>query len=234
MYASNNGVLNLFKPFADHRGQNHQILWESCDQPTILSSLWCVLHRRLILPSSARKWFPDLSFLLLVGVSLQICLNTLQPTFLMHFCELLRVSMWTVTSITGSSVTINNKWPPLCWCSSANEGRSCISGKEVYSPEVESSPAPSANDPHMDRSKQSSRTNSFEIENLLKSAEQVTGFCRSPQETRKSSPTGSVASSVSNAMLTPSRQLTDAEKLRKVILELVETEKSYVKVRQVI
>ncbi|XP_058835328.1 protein still life, isoforms C/SIF type 2 isoform X2 [Topomyia yanbarensis] len=107
--------------------------------------------------------------------------------------------------------------------------RSCISGKEVYSPEIESSPAPSANDPHMDRSKQSSRTSSFEIENLLKSAEQVTGFCRSPQETRKSSPTGSVASSVSNAMLTPSRQLTDAEKLRKVILELVDTEKTYVK-----
>uniref|UniRef100_A0A182Y2L8 Still life n=1 Tax=Anopheles stephensi TaxID=30069 RepID=A0A182Y2L8_ANOST len=104
--------------------------------------------------------------------------------------------------------------------------------KEVYSPEVESSPAPSSNDPHlsaMDRSKPSSRTSSFEIENLLKSAEQVTGFCRSPQETRKSSPTGSVASSVSNVMLTPSRQLTDAEKLRKVILELVDTEKSYVK-----
>uniref|UniRef100_A0A182QZ20 Still life n=1 Tax=Anopheles farauti TaxID=69004 RepID=A0A182QZ20_9DIPT len=110
--------------------------------------------------------------------------------------------------------------------------RSCIAGKEVYSPEVESSPAPSSNDPHlsaMDRSKPSSRTSSFEIENLLKSAEQVTGFCRSPQETRKSSPTGSVASSVSNVMLTPSRQLTDAEKLRKVILELVDTEKSYVK-----
>uniref|UniRef100_T1GH77 DH domain-containing protein n=1 Tax=Megaselia scalaris TaxID=36166 RepID=T1GH77_MEGSC len=52
----------------------------------------------------------------------------------------------------------------------------------------------------------------------------VTGFCRSPQETRKSSPTGSVSSSV-----TPSRQLTDAEKLRKVILELVETERTYVK-----
>ncbi|XP_053674323.1 protein still life, isoform SIF type 1 [Anopheles nili] len=104
--------------------------------------------------------------------------------------------------------------------------------KEVYSPEVESSPAPSSNDPHlsaMDRSKPSSRTSSFEIENLLKSAEQVTGFCRSPQETRKSSPTGSVASSMSNVMLTPSRQLTDAEKLRKVILELVDTEKSYVK-----
>lgn len=58
----------------------------------------------------------------------------------------------------------------------------------------------------------------------------MTGFCRSPQETRKSSPTGSVASSVSNAMLTPSRQLTDAEKLRKVILELVDTERTYVKV----
>lgn len=59
---------------------------------------------------------------------------------------------------------------------------------------------------------------------------QVTGFCRSPQETRKSSPTGSMTSSVSNAMLTPSRQLTDAEKLRKVILELVDTERAYVKV----
>lgn len=62
---------------------------------------------------------------------------------------------------------------------------------------------------------------------------QVTGFCRSPQETRKSSPTGSIASSVSNAMLTPSRQLSDAEKLRKVILELVDTERAYVKVSSV-
>lgn len=35
---------------------------------------------------------------------------------------------------------------------------------------------------------------------------------------------------MSNAMLTPSRQLTDAEKLRKVILELVDTERAYVKV----
>lgn len=78
--------------------------------------------------------------------------------------------------------------------------------------------------------KVSSRTNSFEIENLLKSAEQVTGFCRSPVETRKTiSPTGSVVSNTSN-MMTPSRQLSDAEKLRKVILELVETERTYVKV----
>uniref|UniRef100_A0A6P7F4N1 Protein still life, isoforms C/SIF type 2 isoform X1 n=1 Tax=Diabrotica virgifera virgifera TaxID=50390 RepID=A0A6P7F4N1_DIAVI len=76
----------------------------------------------------------------------------------------------------------------------------------------------------------SSRTNSFEIENLLKSAEQVTGFCRSPVESRKtSSPTGSIVSNTSQAGLTPSRQLSDAEKLRKVILELVDTEKAYVK-----
>ncbi|KAK9695657.1 RhoGEF domain [Popillia japonica] len=77
--------------------------------------------------------------------------------------------------------------------------------------------------------KVSSRTNSFEIENLLKTAEQVTGFCRSPVETRKSSPTGSVISNTSQALLTPSRQLSDAEKLRKVILELVDTERAYVK-----
>lgn len=78
--------------------------------------------------------------------------------------------------------------------------------------------------------KVSSRTNSFEIENLLKTAEQVTGFCRSPVETRKSSPTGSVVSNTSQALLTPSRQLSDAEKLRKVVLELVDTERAYVKV----
>ncbi|XP_025834842.1 protein still life, isoforms C/SIF type 2-like isoform X4 [Agrilus planipennis] len=72
----------------------------------------------------------------------------------------------------------------------------------------------------------SSRTNSFEIENLLKTAEQVTGFCRSPVETRKSSPTGSIVSNTSQAH---TRQLTDAEKLRKVILELIETERTYVK-----
>uniref|UniRef100_A0A1I8P3T1 Still life n=1 Tax=Stomoxys calcitrans TaxID=35570 RepID=A0A1I8P3T1_STOCA len=107
-------------------------------------------------------------------------------------------------------------------------------GKDLYSPEAESSPAPSFVEPSAGLvpgagTKPTSRTSSFEIENLLKTAEQVTGFCRSPQETRKASPTGSVTSSVSNAALTPSRQLTDAEKLRKVILELVDTEKTYVK-----
>ncbi|XP_039294133.1 protein still life, isoform SIF type 1 [Nilaparvata lugens] len=100
--------------------------------------------------------------------------------------------------------------------------------KDMYSPETESSPAPPASEA---TSKQASRANSFEIENLLKTAEQVTGFCRSPQETRKSSPTGSVVSrgECSQALLTPSRQLTDAEKLRKVILELIDTERTYVK-----
>lgn len=90
-------------------------------------------------------------------------------------------------------------------------------------------PLPDTLGPHLDGSKQASRTNSFEIENLLKTAEQVTGICRSPGETRKSSPTGSVLSAHSQ-VLTPSRQLTDAEKLKKVILELIETERTYVKV----
>ena len=46
---------------------------------------------------------------------------------------------------------------------------------------------------------------------------------------RRSSPTGSIASSQSIA-LTPNRQLSDGEKLKKCILELVETERTYVKV----
>ncbi|XP_034104904.1 protein still life, isoform SIF type 1 isoform X6 [Drosophila albomicans] len=106
-------------------------------------------------------------------------------------------------------------------------------GKDLYSPEAESSPAPSFVEPTVSQlavgaggvsglgvAKPTSRTSSFEIENLLKTAE---------QETRKSSPTGSVTSSVSTTALTPSRQLTDAEKLRKVIMELVDTERTYVK-----
>eukprot|EP00090_Calanus_glacialis_P043179 TRINITY_DN7639_c0_g1_i2.p1 TRINITY_DN7639_c0_g1~~TRINITY_DN7639_c0_g1_i2.p1 ORF type:complete len:2132 (+),score=281.42 TRINITY_DN7639_c0_g1_i2:95-6490(+) len=53
-------------------------------------------------------------------------------------------------------------------------------------------------------------------------------LCRSPIENRKSSPTGSDGSAQSQ-QLTPSRQLTDAEKMRKVVIELVETERTYVK-----
>ncbi|XP_063922445.1 protein still life, isoform SIF type 1 isoform X3 [Zophobas morio] len=98
-------------------------------------------------------------------------------------------------------------------------------GKDRYATESENPPS-SLTDSGI---KVSSRTNSFEIENLLKTAEQVTGFCRSPIETRKSSPTGSLVSNTSQTLLTPSRQLTDAEKLRKVILELVDTERAYVK-----
>lgn len=103
--------------------------------------------------------------------------------------------------------------------------------KDMYSPEHHDSVTSDQQLIESSRPKQSSRTSSFEIENLLKTAEQVTTYCRSPQETRKSSPTGSVTSSAaSNAVLTPSRQLTDAEKLRKVILELVDTERAYVRV----
>ncbi|GBP14236.1 hypothetical protein EVAR_7660_1 [Eumeta japonica] len=61
---------------------------------------------------------------------------------------------------------------------------------------------------------------------LFENAEQVTGWCRSPQETRRGSPAGSVASAAAG---TPSRQLSDADKLRKVLLELVDTERAYVK-----
>lgn len=110
-------------------------------------------------------------------------------------------------------------------------GRPGVSVKDMmYSPEHHDSVTSDQQLIESSRPKQSSRTSSFEIENLLKTAEQVTTYCRSPQETRKSSPTGSVTSSASNAVLTPSRQLTDAEKLRKVILELVDTERAYVKV----
>ncbi|XP_026485958.2 protein still life, isoform SIF type 1 isoform X3 [Vanessa tameamea] len=102
--------------------------------------------------------------------------------------------------------------------------------KELYSPEAETHGDATTTGPP----KVSSRTNSFEIENLLKkcgrvrvrqSAEQVTGWCRSPADTRRGSPTGSLTS----AAVTPSRHLSDADKLRKVLMELVDTERAYVK-----
>ncbi|KAH9627629.1 hypothetical protein HF086_010781 [Spodoptera exigua] len=95
--------------------------------------------------------------------------------------------------------------------------------KELYSPDTDAHGGDAVN---TGPPKVSSRTNSFEIENLLKSAEQVTGWCRSPAETRRGSPTGSVASAAAG---TPSRHLSDADKLRKVLLELVDTERAYVK-----
>lgn len=57
----------------------------------------------------------------------------------------------------------------------------------------------------------------------------MSGCCRSPVE-RRSSPTGSITSTQSQSQLTPSSQLSDGERLKKVILELVDTEKTYVKV----
>lgn len=53
---------------------------------------------------------------------------------------------------------------------------------------------------------------------------------QSPMENRKSSPTESDSGSVPSQQVTPSRQLTDTDKLRKVITELIETERTYVKV----
>ena len=59
----------------------------------------------------------------------------------------------------------------------------------------------------------------------------MTGYCRSPAEApRGPSPTSSIASSQSQTMLTPGRHLSDAEKLRKVLTELIDTERTYVKV----
>ena len=49
------------------------------------------------------------------------------------------------------------------------------------------------------------------------------------EDGRKSSPTESEGS-VPSQQVTPSRQLTDTEQLRKVITELIETERTYVKV----
>lgn len=151
-------------------------------------------------------------------------------------------------------------------------------GKEACSPDGDVSPLPHGAEPGVG-GKVASRANSFEIENLLKvlngprigrpsgepipslsppnaitsvpqTAEQVTGFCRSPvmDQARKCSPTGSLAAMgmagmSSQVMLGQcmtaghsghgghgGRQLSDVEKLRKVIMELVETERTYVKV----
>lgn len=49
-------------------------------------------------------------------------------------------------------------------------------------------------------------------------------------ETHRTSPTGSMANQLSLNPLSQTRQLTDAEKLSKVIIELIETERTYVKV----
>ncbi|XP_064098883.1 protein still life, isoform SIF type 1-like isoform X4 [Macrobrachium nipponense] len=97
--------------------------------------------------------------------------------------------------------------------------KSIASGKEPASPDG-FLPPPS------DTS--GSNVSSLEIESLLKNSDLGGGCCRSPVD-RRASPTGSIASTQSQSQLTPSRQLSDGERLKKVILELVDTERSYVK-----
>ncbi|XP_059369856.1 rho guanine nucleotide exchange factor TIAM1 isoform X1 [Carassius carassius] len=72
-----------------------------------------------------------------------------------------------------------------------------------------------------------------EFDDYGKSTEQVAAFCRSLHEMNPSSEIVSSSSGLESSSLPPSnatpRQLSDADKLRKVICELVETERTYVK-----
>ncbi|KAF4104417.1 rho guanine nucleotide exchange factor TIAM1 isoform X1 [Onychostoma macrolepis] len=72
-----------------------------------------------------------------------------------------------------------------------------------------------------------------EFDDYGKSTEQVAAFCRSLHEMNPSSEVVSSSSGPESSSLPPSsatpRQLSDADKLRKVICELVETERTYVK-----
>ncbi|XP_042906310.1 protein still life, isoform SIF type 1 isoform X4 [Parasteatoda tepidariorum] len=101
------------------------------------------------------------------------------------------------------------------------------------SPETSGRPTPSPT-PMPSQDLLAGQLSAEQIETLIKTAEQVTEYCRMPIEQRRlSSLAGSTASSGSSSFtittVTPSRQLTEAEKLRKVIMELLETEKTYVK-----
>uniref|UniRef100_A0A5F5PZN2 TIAM Rac1 associated GEF 1 n=1 Tax=Equus caballus TaxID=9796 RepID=A0A5F5PZN2_HORSE len=69
---------------------------------------------------------------------------------------------------------------------------------------------------------------SDETDHSSKSTEQVAAFCRSLHEMNPSDPSSSPQDSAGPQLATM-RQLTDADKLRKVICELLETERTYVK-----
>ncbi|XP_042811145.1 rho guanine nucleotide exchange factor TIAM1 isoform X2 [Panthera pardus] len=69
---------------------------------------------------------------------------------------------------------------------------------------------------------------SDETDHSSKSTEQVAAFCRSLHEMNLSDPSPSPQDSTGPQLATM-RQLTDADKLRKVICELLETERTYVK-----
>ncbi|KAJ1070743.1 hypothetical protein K5549_003722 [Capra hircus] len=69
---------------------------------------------------------------------------------------------------------------------------------------------------------------SDDTDHSSKSTEQVAAFCRSLHEMKPSDPSPSPQDST-GPQLAAMRQLTDADKLRKVICELLETERTYVK-----
>lgn len=63
------------------------------------------------------------------------------------------------------------------------------------------------------------------------STEQVAAFCRSLHDMKAGCECSSAPQDCAGPQLSTPRQLTDADKLRKVICELLETERTYVKVR---
>ncbi|NWS96433.1 TIAM1 protein, partial [Mionectes macconnelli] len=69
---------------------------------------------------------------------------------------------------------------------------------------------------------------SDEADKMSKSTEQVAAFCRSLHEMNPSD-SGAPPQEFAGPQLATMRQLTDADKLRKVICELLETERTYVK-----
>lgn len=83
------------------------------------------------------------------------------------------------------------------------------------------------------RNRHSKRSSDSIYDMLHLSTEQVAAFCRSLHEMNPSSEVVSPSSGPESSSLPPSnatpRQLSDADKLRKVICELVETERTYVK-----
>ncbi|KAJ8412531.1 hypothetical protein AAFF_G00128670 [Aldrovandia affinis] len=86
--------------------------------------------------------------------------------------------------------------------------------------------------PLLKRSKRSKRMSNSVYDMLHLSAEQVTAFCRGLHEMNTPDSPSSPSPDSPGPHLpppTPPRQLSDADKLRKVISELVETERTYVK-----
>ncbi|GBM76621.1 Protein still life, isoforms C/SIF type 2 [Araneus ventricosus] len=119
--------------------------------------------------------------------------------------------------------------PSPMWCKEGgNLLKSQQSSSIERSPDTSGRPTPSPV-PNAD----TSALSVDQIDSILKTADTVTEYCRAPLERRSSSLGGasSTGSSGSASMpFVPARQLSDAEKLRKVIMELIDTERTYVKV----